>query len=462
MSLINEIPNILKHIEAHESNLEYNETIFDILEGDLLSKVKESLKQQLSLDSFHTAMERVAPINLFKKVTNKLSSLYIEDPTRITEIESDQDLVEHYTEELSLNTFMEDLNKAFNSYKWSTIELYADEGIKTRVIPSHLFLPYSNDTKNPLKITAVIKFMGSYKAHDGATRNKFHITSNDEFLAIDDKGSLVLEDMEANEGVNPFGVIPYIFVSKSRYLLVPMPDKDDLKMSVLFPVLMTDLNFAAKFMAHSIFYGVDIDSDNLKISPDAFWNFKSDEDGKKPEVGTIQSNVQISDVLTLAKEQIAAWLDTKNIKVGSIGKMDGGSSASGISKMVDEADTTMERKAQAKFFKMVELQFWRVLAKIHNDLVSSREITGLGTFSNPETLRVSVSYTEQKPVMSRKEKIEELKLEVDSGFKSKKRAIKELNPHEEEDDILKEIEDEGAFFGVKELDFANDQGEQEV
>lgn len=462
MSLIDEIPNIIKHIEANESSTGFNEDIFDILEGDLLSRVEESLREQLSPNSFVSAMERVAPINLYKKVVNKLSTLYVDDPVRKTELESDQDLVDYYTDEISVNSFMEDLNKGFNSYKWSVIEIYEDDGLKNRVIPSHLFLPYGNDSKNPTKVTAIIKFMGSSQDAQGNTVNKYYVTSNEEFIAIDSKGNLLLEEMGETEGLNPYGVMPYIFVSKSRYLLVPMPDKDDLKMSVLFPVLMTDLNFAAKYMAHSIFYGVDIDSDNLKISPDAFWNFKSDEDGKTPQVGTIKSNVSIDEVLTLAKEQIAAWLDTKNIKVGSIGKMDAGNAASGISKMVDEADTTMERKAQAKFFKKVELEFWRVLAQMHNTLVSSREIKGLGVFSNPEALKVNVIYVDQKPVMSRKEKIEELKLEVDSGFKSRKRAIKELNPSEDEEVILEEIKDEEGIVVKEELDFANDQGQQEV
>lgn len=462
MSLINEIPEIVKHIKDHEEEIGFNEKVFEILEGNLLEQVKESLYEQLSPSSYKTAIERVAPINLFKKVVNKLSTLYVEDPVRKTDIESDQELVDHYTEELSINSFMEDLNKGFNAYKWSVIELYGDDYIEPRVLPSHMFLPYSNDSKNPTRVTAVIKFMGEYKGFDGKIKNKYHVISADEFISIDDEGNLFLEDMEENEGVNEYGVIPYVFVSKSRYLLVPMPDKDDLKMSILFPVLMTDLNFAAKFMAHGIYYGVDIDSDNLQISPDAFWNFKSDDEGKTPQVGTIKSDISIDGVLTLAREQIAAWLDTKNIKVGSIGKISGDNAASGISKMVDEADTTMERKAQAKFFQRVELELWRVLAQMHNVKVEARQITGLGTFSDPKKLKVSVAYKEQKPVMSRKEKIDELKAEVDAGFKSKRRAIEELNPHEEIDQMIEEIENEGAIFVRQELDLSNNQGQQEV
>lgn len=467
MSIFNEKDQILEHIKNHESNLGFNHKVFEILEGDLVKHVSISLREQLSDRSYNSAMERVAPINLFRKVVNKLSTLYVDDPTRKTENKNDQELIDDYSFEISVNTFMEDLQKATNAYKWSTIELYEDNGVKTRVIPSHQFLPYGNDPKNPLKVTAVIKFMGEMKKiPNGRVREKtinvYWVYTADEFMAIDSDGELIQEHMADNGGINPYGVLPFIFVSKSRYLLVPMPDKDDIKMSILYPVLLTDLNFAAKYLAHSVFYGIDIDSENLHLSPDAVWIFKSDAEGKKPEIGTIKPDVSIRDVLDLAKEQIAGWLDTKNIKVGSIGKLDGENAASGISKMVDEADTTMERKSQAKYFKQVELQFWRVLAKMHNELVKAKRIRNMKTFSDPEALYVEINYKEQKPVMTRKEKIEELKLERDAGFRSTKSAIEELNPDADVEQMMAEIDEEGTVYVGKELDIQNDQDQQKV
>ena len=466
MSIFNEKKEIIKHIEAHQSHLGFNEKIFEILEGDLLRHVERSLKEQLSESSYSSAAERIPPINLFKKVNTKLSTLYVDEPLRKVsdQNESDQELVSEYIQELSVDSFMEDLNKAFNAYKWSAIEIYEDDGLETRVLPSHQFLPYGNDPRNPTKVTAIIKFMGTFKKiPNGRVRekevNRYWVYSNDEFMSIDSDGELVMEDMVENEGVNPFGVLPFIFVSKSRYLLVPTPDKDDLRMSILFPVLLSDLNFAAKYLAHSVFYGIDIDSDNLKLSPDAVWIFKSDEEGKKPEVGTITPQISVTDVLGLAKEQIASWIDTKNIKAGNIGDMDGGSASSGIAKMVDEADTTIERKAQVKFFKKVELQFWRVLAKMHNELVGAKRIKNMKTFSDPENLIVNVVYQEQKPLQTRAEKIAELKLERDAGFRSTLSSIKELNPQMTQEEIDAELalmDEEGTVLTDEQVDDSQD------
>jgi len=466
MSIFNQRKEFIEYISSHSYETGFNETIFEILEGNLLKYVAESLREQLSPDSYATAMERVAPINVFKKANEKLSTLYVEDPVRKTELESDQELVDSYTMEGSINTFMEDLNKGFNAYKWSVIELYENNnnGVEQRVLPSHQFLPYSDDKKNPLHITAIIKFMGEYKkVPAGRVREKtvrrYWIYTATEFMAIDSDGELIPEDMAESEGINPYGVIPFIFVSKSRYLLVPMPDEDDLKMSILFPVLLTDLNFAAKFLAHSIFYGIDIDADNLKLSPDAVWIFKSDADGKKPEIGTIKPEVSIEEVVGLAKEQIEAWLDTKNIKAGTAGKVGSSNMASGLSKIVDEADTSVARKSQEKFFKKVELEFWKTLSTMHNKLIEARMITNKKAFSETSDLVVSVTYQEQLPIVSRSAQIAELKLENEAGFKSKQTAIKQLNPELTPEEIEEEIVliDEERTITIEEPEDGNEE-----
>ena len=78
MSIFNERKKIIEHIKNHEAESGFNETIFEILEGDLLMHVAASLKQQLSENSYNSAMERVAPINLFRKINDKVSTLYTE------------------------------------------------------------------------------------------------------------------------------------------------------------------------------------------------------------------------------------------------------------------------------------------------------------------------------------------------------------------------------------------------
>ena len=441
---------ILEHIENHKNNIGFNKNIFRILEGGLIDLVEASLKEQLSARSFKTAFERVSPINVFRKTNNKRSTLYTDEVERSTEEESDQELIWYYENECSIDSFFEDANKGYNAYKYTALEFYLDEGkVNTRSIPSHMFLPYSDDPINPMKMTAMIKFMGTYEKYGKTNQlyvsEKYWVYSDDQFMAIDSDGDIVMEDMMENEGVNPFGVIPFVYINQSRGLLIPYPDKDDLAISLLVPVLLTDLNFAAKFLAHSVFYGIDIDVNEMQLSPDAVWIFKSDEkEGTKPEIGTIKPEVSIEDVLTLIKEQLTAWLDTKNVKTKGMGQADV-ANASGISKIIDEADTTLDRKQQMRMFRAAELDYWRKLAQIHNISAAAKEIENTATFSDPENLKVEVNYSEQKVLESRMEIVTRLEKEVNAGFLPVKRAVAQLHPRkspEEIDELMEEIEEE--------------------
>ena len=76
MGLRSKIPAFLKHIDQHMAQIAFNEIIFEILEGNLLEQVEKSLREQLSGDSVTTALERVAPINVYRKIVSKLSKLY--------------------------------------------------------------------------------------------------------------------------------------------------------------------------------------------------------------------------------------------------------------------------------------------------------------------------------------------------------------------------------------------------
>lgn len=449
MSIFNKRAEILRYIEDNRDVLLYNEQIFKILEGRLIELVDASLQQQLSPDSYKTAIERVSPINVLRKTINKRSTLYTDEVQRETVEEKDQELIAYYEQNAAIDSYFEDANKGFNAYKNTVLEFYIDNGIvKTRNLPSTQFLPYSDDPVNPLRVTAMIKFMGVYKKNGENEVEKYWVYTDDEFMAIDSDGELVNEDMEENEGLNSFGVIPFVYINKSRALLVPFPDKDDLAISILVPVLLTDLNFAAKFLAHSVFYGIDIDVDNMKLSPDAVWIFKSDRDGNKPEVGTIKPEVSIEDVLMLAREQLNAWLDTKNIKASTMGKTDD-ASASGIAKIIDEADITLDRKQQIRVFREAEVEYWQTLAKIHNEAAQAREISNTALFSSTD-LTVNVEYSEQKVLEARVDVVDRLIKEVSAGFRSARSAVVELNPKaspEEIDEMMEEIAPKIDFGG---------------
>ena len=445
------VKDILEHIKDNKEKLEYNENIFDIREGDLLSKLLEQLRIQLTGESSKLAAQRAAPINVLNKIIRKLSTLYANEVTRVATVdgersEADQELVDFYSTNRDVNQSFADANGNFNSYKWTTVELFEDveEGIlDCRSVPSHQFIAYSDSLVRPTKPTAIVKTMGDRDSDngDGSTSKKqvFFIYTDEDFIAVDEDGNVIPQFMRENQGENPFGLIPFTYINKSTNILVPKVDTDTLAMTVLIPLLIVDINFAQMYLGMPIIYGINLDMENLKISPNQFWNFKSESGENNTELDVLKPDPNIEAMWDNVKAQLTMWLETRDIKPGAIGRLTAENFASGIAKIISEMDTLENRKGQEKYFKKAEIDFWRRLASMHNDLVDAGRIENIGRFSDPENLKVIVSYSEDKVIESRDMKVKRLSTEVKEGFRSRESAIKALNPEMSLDEIKEEM-----------------------
>jgi hypothetical protein len=335
--------------------------------------------------------------------------------------------------------------------KWESLEIFEDRELRElrfRAVPSNQFLAYSDDLIDPMRITAIIKFMGEVNV-GGATRNKYWIYTKDYFIPMLDDGTVYAADLEGNDGINPYGVIPFQYASMSEYLLVPMPDRDTKQMSTLIPVLITDQNFGSLFLSMPILYAIDGSLENLPVSPNMFVNLQSNDDTKQAQLGVVKAEPDLEAQMNHVKNQLAMWLESRDIKPGTVGKLDGENFSSGISKIISEMETIENRKMQEEIFRDVERKFWKRLAVMHNELAKVGRIGNRQMFSDPENLDVLVEYQEDKILESRADKVLRLKIEKDAGFTSLRKAISELNPNLESDeisDLIKEIDEEKSFI----------------
>jgi hypothetical protein len=161
--LINKIEKIIDHINGQPERLSYNERIYNILEGNLKPEILASLNEQLSANAYQIAKERVSPLNILKRIVSKLSRVY-SDPAQRTATSTagekaqmtDQELIDWYVSQMSLDVYMGDANKFFNALKTVLLQIYYisdKQGYKVprvRVIPPHRFTVISENKINPL------------------------------------------------------------------------------------------------------------------------------------------------------------------------------------------------------------------------------------------------------------------------------------------------------------------------
>jgi peroxiredoxin family protein len=232
-----------------------------------------------------------------------------------------------------------------------------------------------------------------------------------------------------------------VYGKRQMHKLIPMIDTDMLAICKSIPVMLSDAAGAQMFQCFSILYGVNVNVENITMSPNAFWSFKS-EDEKKPEIGSIKPEASTQEVMDFVTNIFILWLETKGVRTGSMGNVQGGNVASGISKIIDEMDAYEIKKKSMSWFKLDEEELWNEkLPAIHNywiktGMLNSKEAPKLIT----EKVEITIEFEAPKPMLSRTEELNNIKTELEMEIISKEMAIKLLHPDYTEDMVSEIME----------------------
>jgi hypothetical protein len=451
MALREDIPALLKAFDDHKDVLKNNADLFDIFEGNLLPHVQEAMRNQLSQQAYEEACKRTAPINVLIRLIDKLSKIYEKPPLRdfIGASDTEKTEIANMLETMEYDTTMGGTNGAngmFNLFKNTWIEPYLEDGEpKLRVIPSDRFFVVSKDRVNPTKPTHLVKIMGKVTVAEGDTRILFFAYTADEFIAFDDKKDIRTEIMleyGLEDGKNPLGALPGVYINRSKYLLMPKPDTDTRAMTILIPVLLTDLNYALMYQVFSILYTIDVDQSNLKSGPNALWDLKSQAgmgEHAKPSVGVVKPEVDSDKALDLIRALFSLWMETRNIKAGAGGQVTTDNAASAISKIVDEMDTSGDRNAQIPYFKMAEQKLLTLVLTKYHELWKNDPEYKFRTISISPTITPKVTFSEQRPMVDPSVAIDDQVKKLDAGLQTKEGALRELYPDWTDEQIQKKL-----------------------
>ena len=430
----NKIEFISNYIKKHNELISSNIVKLDVYEGNLTPYVIATMKATLSENYFAKIESRIIPINVLTRVMDKMSKVYINAPNRLSKEQEWVDAVERSS---SINMQMGICDTYSQLFKGYLVQPYVDNReIKLRPIPYDRFLPMAEDIAIPEKMTGLVVFMGTI-TNGSVIEKLFYYYSNTEFIPLAVNGSgnarVYTPALEGNEGVNHLGFIPYTYGNRSATTIIPKQDTDIMQITKMIPVMLSDLGGAIMFQCFSILYGIDVKADNLTMSPNAFWSLKSDSTSdKQPQIGTITPKADIDKVKGFIKEVFALWLETKGVRVGNVGSVDGGNSASGISKIIDEMDVFELKKTSIQYFKKEEKDLWGKLVKLNNVWSKDKLID---TKIIPDDTEVTIIFDEPSPEIARKDQVDVAVIELNNKLKDKKTIITQLNPDLSEQEI---------------------------
>jgi hypothetical protein len=456
---------VIPYIESNRKRIQINENLFDIYEGALGGHIKDKLKKDLPR-SWEMAVHRKAPINIFQRIILKLAKIYQQAPRRavINGNENDAKILKHFEEILDFNNQMNNNNELLETFQNSLLRLAQQDGKPfIRSIPSNEFLIMNLSPVDKISADMIILFMDP-EIDANQTRNDIYwLFTDEQFAIIDSKATLRL-DLEAKaeqDGTMPVDKKPFIYTNKSKNLIMPVPQEDQYDLAVLYPILLTDLNYAHKYNFFSLLYTIDMNVEDITRAPDTVINFKTDRsDNAKSAVGTVDINVDIEGAIKSFLTQLTLWMETKGMKAGSVGDMDASNVASGVAKLIDESDTTEARNAQASIYKNTEREFWDLLLKKYYPFwVDQGLVANIGTFS--ESAYIETIFIPSIPLYTRGDMVKDLQTEHEAGFITRKDAIKTLNPSKTDEEIIEyieEIDSEEGFVIASENDNVDQAG----
>jgi hypothetical protein len=421
---------IAKRVLCHSGFLNHNHKALEIYEGELHKYVQEVMQKTLSKSYFDTIKERLIPINVLQKVIDKCAKVYAYPVVRTSE--KYQDFIDRMVEMLDLDGKMLNAEEYSFLHKGYAIEPYLSDDLKPklRVLPYDRFLPFSENKKDRTEMTGMIKLMGSVSIN-GKDCELYHEWDKFSFKAYTSEGIYNPDMIDASGNPivnNPMGFVPFVYGNRSKSRLVPIADSDMLKLTQVIPIILSDMGGAIMYQCFTIIFGIDVKTANLTMSPNAFWDLKSDPKSEKtPSVGTINPSADVNKVLNFVNNIFSLWLESKGIKVGNVGSINGSNFGSGISKIIDNMDTTEIRKKSMKYLVREEKELWILLAKMHNYwLQSVPEYTG--ELIDLESFDVSIKYTEPTPETQRSEIVDTVLKEYQSGFMTAGDVIDKLYP----------------------------------
>lgn len=456
-----QVKNIVKQIKDErvnsEDRLKEDGQKYLMYNGQLDKIVKEIIFSEFKNPKMIKELQnRIVPINIIKKMIDRLAKVYKNGALRSPVVmdDNDQELIDRYSEAFQINKTMSFCNQMTKLTKHSLLELYLDMDSvpRVRVLPSHTFFVYSDNYINPEDMTSVIKIV-----RDGfdmeETDKRYSYWDAENHYIIDGAGAIKWAEMAQfgnEEGINPFGEIPFVHVSQQFELLYPIRSNDITRIQTAICLLLSDTTVAQKYLSWATLLLTGVEGEaNIEVGPAAILSLPPGVDGTVPDAKYLQPDLKPESVLQVVEALIQMVLSTNNLSSATVsGKVQANSTASGVSKMLDQMESTEDISEQRQIYSNAEMELWYKFAHymlpywVQSGLVAPNYA---GAFS-PE-FELSIKYPDIKPMLTKREMIDNAKAELDAGFTSLKRAIKSVNPDlddAEVDDLIAEIQKEKA------------------
>lgn len=453
--------------ENNRRNLSYR--LSHVYDGAVLKYVRERCEKDfIKKSQVEEIVSRALPINIPRRVVDKIATAYKDKPNRSIEGagKTDQDLFDYYNDAICFNTIGTRIDRTFCMFRECLIRPYFNA--KTGKPAIRIYQPYqyqiiNNNEYDPCCMDAVVL---DYGITDDKKQLLQVFTEQEWWIqnVAGERQQQFMNSMENPDGVNAYGRLPFIHLNGSETSCMPLPDEAFFDIATLIPLLFGDINYAIKYMSFGIIWSKNVAAGLTERSPNALWELKPADTTLaqvvQPEIGCLSPTVNTREVVDTIVQELGIWLNTRGIRPSTI-SASAESFSSGLSKMIDEADVTQLVQGNQTIYAKMEKELFDFIIKAGHAAWSSRGaiLMPLGSFS--ASAEIKTEFVTPQPIKARAEIIDEQTKQIDAGLTTKKRAIAAINPELDEaqiEEILSDIKGEDDARRLATDQYNNSQG----
>lgn len=156
----------------------------------------------------------------------------------------------------------------------------------------------------------------------------------------------------------------------------------------------------------------------VKLGPNKMLRLNhADKDDPQPEAGFLTSDPKLQALKEQIVMYVALLLTTNNLSVKAVSAELGGSQdfASGISLLIDKAESIEDVQDQQQIFLDAEPSIWKKIAR-WQEIMKDKLDEAYREYVLPPDVEVSLKFADARPIMSEKERLEVLKMRKELGI----------------------------------------------
>jgi len=428
-----------------------------VLRGNLISFVEGALKKTYpkTYESFE-----ITDVNLAKKINHKRSQAYKKQPIRLLDDETQTELYQELMTDINSLKVLRTHDAYYNYFKYSCIwfNYYDDEEGKQKIILRALrpnqfkrvvndrgettcFLVFFGETDaSAVRITGDGQKQIFQDASEDNKNNMIGLWTKDQHVLVNVKRlngncDITYQPIEGNESnINVLGMIPAMFSQEGDEQDRPALNNlanQTVRLNTMLSTIITGMN-AQAFGQLVIKYPENQPMPDVLQQGMLTFLKLPQAGGEDPETTAdyISPSPDLANALNVFYSYVSAVLDEHQISVTAI-KGDAQKFASGLDRMLAQADTNEVVEANQEVYAELEKQLYKLIKKF-------KESKSEFMFKSEALM---IKYIKPNPMMSEKEILENAKVKLDMGIIEPYEILQALDPNVEDDDAISRVEE---------------------